>query len=318
VGVFKHNEDDELKFVNSIPNITTKDGDVFAPSRTMLSERDTKMLMLHPEQDDTVFCMDLERGQVVEEWKVSVETKIRAFGPVVKYAPATTERGLMGVNNNSVFQLDPRLNTQNKMTHHYQYQKAPKMSCVTSNRDGQVAVGDLKGEIRLFSDISKKAKTLLPGLGDPVIGIDVTEDGKYILATTTQYLLVIPTTISGEKTGFDVSMGAKKPVPLKLQLDPKDLAKHNIGKVSFTSAHFNTGESITEEWIVTSTGPFVITWNFRKVKLGNLKSYKIKNCREEIVADQFRYNQEDQVVVTVPDDVFIEKRNVTSRKKITK
>lgn len=44
--------------------------------------------------------------------------------------------------------------------------------------------------------------------GDPVIGVDVTEAGDYILATTKNYLLVIPTEIEGDakqRTGFDVS-----------------------------------------------------------------------------------------------------------------
>jgi len=283
----------------------------------MLSQRDSRMLMLNPLRDDTVFCMDLERGQVIEEWNVNDEMKIRAFGPQEKYGQLTGEQGILGVNLNTLFSLDPRINKKNKMAQNYSYVKAPKMTCVGTNGTGQIAVGDLHGEIRLFSDITKKAKTLLPGLGDPVIGIDVTEDGHYIVATTSQYLLVIPTVIEGKKgkTGFDVSMGAAKPTPLKLQLDPKDLAKYNIGKVSFTAAHFNTGSSIKEEWIVTSTGPFVITWDFSWVRLGHLKRYQIKKQTQDIVADQFRYNKEDQVVVTCKEDVFVEKRHVTDRNK---
>ena len=42
---------------------------------------------------------------------------------------------------------------------------APDLSCVATNYQGQMAVGSKKGEIRLFSDASKRAKTKLPGLG---------------------------------------------------------------------------------------------------------------------------------------------------------
>ncbi len=93
---------------------------------------------------------------------------------------------------------------------------------------------------------------------DPVIGIDVTEDGSYILATTASYLLLIPTLLSSGKTGFQAAMGAQKPTPIKLQLLPLDLVKYNIRSVNFTPAHFNTGANINEEWIVASTGPFLL------------------------------------------------------------
>jgi hypothetical protein len=94
-----------------------------------------------------------------------------------------------------------------------------------------VVAGDSKGELRLYSDISKRAKTALPGLGgqylpsihfqhpsnmnacmntshcmiiDGVIGVDVTEDGKYVLATTKAYLLLIPTSLPGQFGFSDV------------------------------------------------------------------------------------------------------------------
>jgi len=180
---------------------------------------------------------------------------------------------------------------------------------------GKIATGDMNGEIRMFANCEKRAKTLLPGLGDPVVSIDVTEDSRWILATTAGYLLLIPTALEDGRTGFDVSMGQKKPVPIKLQLDPRDLVKYNIAKVQFTAAHFNTGEKVTEQWIVTSTGPFVITWNFKSVKAGLVRDYKIKKYDSVVVADDFRFGADNEVVVTLPDDVFCEKRFVTKRKK---
>jgi hypothetical protein len=68
IGVFKHDDEDQLRFLTKIPAVTTLDGDIFAPDATLLSRQDTKMLLLNPDQAGTVYCMDLDRGQVVEEW----------------------------------------------------------------------------------------------------------------------------------------------------------------------------------------------------------------------------------------------------------
>jgi hypothetical protein len=47
-----------------------------------------------------------------------------------------------------------------------------------------VAIGSKRGDIRLFNKVGIKAKTLIPGLGDPIIGMDTTENGKVILSNT--------------------------------------------------------------------------------------------------------------------------------------
>lgn len=39
---------------------------------------------------------------------------------------------------------------------------------------------------------------------------------------------------------------------------------------------FNTGEGKDENAIVTSTGEFVVAWDFSKVKKGQLDKYEIK------------------------------------------
>jgi VID27 C-terminal WD40-like domain len=52
---------------------------------------------------------------------------------------------------------------------------------------------------------------------------------------------------------------------------------------------------------VTSSGKYLITWNFEKVKRGHLKGgYKLKNLHEHAVDGQFQYNHEEKVLVTLP------------------
>jgi hypothetical protein len=60
-----------------------------------------------------------------------------------------------------------------------------------------------------------------------------------------------------------------------------------------------------EKKIVTSTGPYVITWNFRRVKAGHRYDYSIKKYPDKVVADSFRHGSDTKVIVTLPDDVTI-------------
>jgi hypothetical protein len=124
IGVFKHDANDQLEYLNKIPAVKSLSGDLFSPTKAILHERDSKILLLDAARENTVSCMDLERGQVIEEWNVSDGGKIRNFAPKEKYAQLTNEKGVLGVNKNSVFELDPRLNTKNKMATHYTYADA--------------------------------------------------------------------------------------------------------------------------------------------------------------------------------------------------
>lgn len=95
-----------------------------------------------------------------------------------------------------------------------------------------------------FLDLEVHALWALFTILDPIIGVDTTADGKWILATTKTYLLVIPTEFQGGKSGFEVllplpsglisfkySMGKDKPAPRRLQLRREHIAQMG-GKVS--------------------------------------------------------------------------------------
>jgi hypothetical protein len=103
-------------------------------------------------------------------------------------------------------------------------------------------------------------------------------DGNWIVATTQTYLLVIPTMCENGKTGFDHRMGKEKPNPKKLSIHVKDLAKYKINTLDFTAARFNNFNISTGEHtsICTSSGPYLFTWNFKKVQKGMLKCYQVK------------------------------------------
>jgi hypothetical protein len=111
--------------------------------------------------------------------------------------------------------------------------------------------------------------------------------------------MVINTQAEGEeKSAFQKSY---KTTPRRLQLKPEHVAW--MGKnVSFTPAKFNTGEG-EEKTIITSSGPYVITWNFRRVKAGKLYDYSIKMYSEDVVADNFKFGADKSIIVALASNV---------------
>lgn len=301
IGVFRH-ADNNLEFATTINNIADIQGSVFSPHKVMLHQQDSKLIMMNSQDSHKLHVMDLEYGKVVDEWNVDENVPITDILPESKYAQLSHSQTLLGINSKAMFKLDGRQGG-NKMVSNSlsQYKTKVGFSAAATTGSGQIAVASEKGEIRLFDRVGiSRAKTALPGVGDPILGMDTTEDGKYILATCATYLLVIETQVQGEtKSAFEKSIKTK---PKRLQLKPEHVAwmGHNI---SFTPARFDTGENSMERSIITSTGPYVITWNFRKVKNGRLHEYNIKKYGENVVADNFKYGADKSIIVALPSNV---------------
>eukprot|EP01087_Luapelamoeba_hula_P014797 TRINITY_DN4389_c0_g1_i2.p2 TRINITY_DN4389_c0_g1~~TRINITY_DN4389_c0_g1_i2.p2 ORF type:complete len:395 (-),score=83.63 TRINITY_DN4389_c0_g1_i2:57-1241(-) len=318
IGVFQHTpQKGGVKLSATIKNVRTPAGKLFTPQKIMLHQEDEALLMLNPDDKNKIYKMDLHRGDIVEEWETS-HTPSRLLAET-KYAQTTPSRTLLGMTGNGFYRVDPRLSGKKQVSSNtYMFGKDSNFSCGATTEAGQLVVGTRKGDVRLFSantlrqsstaiDRAPRAKTNLPGFGDAVKGIDVTADGKWVLATSKTYLLVIPTKIDNS-TGFETQMGKRKPAPRRLQLRPAHV-KQLGGQINFTTAYFNVGTGM-ERSIVTSTGPYVITWNFRKVKQNILDEYQIKKYEDTVVADQFKYGEDSAVIVTMPDDVTMARKTV--------
>jgi hypothetical protein len=207
----------------------------------MLHDQDTKMILQNPTNSHALYNLDIERGKVVEEWKVHDDVQVSHIAPDNKFAPTTREQTLVGASHNALFRIDPRVSGTKLVESQFkQYVSKNKFSGVATTASGKLAVASEKGDIRLFDTIGKNAKTALPPLGDPILGIDVTANGRYIVATTETYLLLIDTLIGEGKfhgqLGFDRSFPAgAKPQPKRLQLKPQHVA-YMGNKISFTPA----------------------------------------------------------------------------------
>ncbi len=125
--------------------------------------------------------------------------------------------------------------------------------------------------------------------------MDSSRNGKWLLATCPHYLLVIPTFANGVD-GFKKRLGKEKPTPRKLTILPKDLAKMGVTELCFQNAKFDDKKTKKQSYIVTSVGQWLITWRLVDVILGKTKKYQIKLLGKNIIAQQFKFDQ-DRIIV---------------------
>ncbi|SPO22358.1 probable VID27 - involved in Vacuole import and degradation [Ustilago trichophora] len=313
IGVFRHTDDNKLEFDTTINNIGTPTGKGFKPLKMMLHNQDAQMVMMDPSNKNAVYNMDLEYGKIVEEWKVHDDVQVNNVVPNSKYAQMTAEKTMIGHSHNGIYRIDPRLQGNKLVDSQFkQYASKNDFSVAATDEKGRLAVASNKGDIRLFDSIGKNAKTALPALGDPILGIDVSQDGRYIIATCKTYLLLIDTLIGSGRyqgqLGFDRSFPADaKPQPKRLTLKPSHVA-YMGSAISFTPARFNTGTD-SETSIVTSTGSYVVSWSFKEVKKGNLGSYVLKRYGGAIIQDEHTYGSDQAIVVAFEHDVQMAKRS---------
>jgi hypothetical protein len=305
------------------------------------------MILQNPLSPGSLYRLDLETGKVIDELSVSssdTDLNISNFLPDSKFAQTTQQQTFIGTSSNGLFRIDPRLSSKSKLveSEFKQYATKAAFSAAATTESGRLAVASSKGDIRLFDKLGKNAKTALPALGDPILGIDVSADGRWVLATCKTYLLLIdakiPDSSSGKfggQSGFDRSFPAnEKPTPRRLTLRPEHVAhmeevQGGSGGVSFTPAkcvfsstppppfflplpphprtntltareptrRFNAAlDGSPERTIVTSTGPFIVAWNFRQVKQGNVGNYTLRRFGDEVVADNFKFGGDREIV----------------------
>jgi hypothetical protein len=211
----------------------------------------------------------------------------------------TNEQTFLGLSRNALYRIDPRLANQKLVDSELkQYVSKNDFSAAATTEKGYIAVASNKGDIRMFDRLGINAKTHIPALGEPILGLDVSADGRWVLGTCRTYLLLIDAL---QHDGKD-----SKPQPRRLGLTPSHVAQfqHETGApLKFTPAKFNTGIDETETSIVTATGPFIVTWNMKKVLANRKDPYTIKRYAEEVKADDFKYGTDRNVIVALPNEV---------------
>lgn len=329
LGVFSNNGD-ELNYQTTISNLQDLKGNTIRPEKMMLHQQDQNMIISDKQHSENkLYKMDLNRGKIVEEWEVNEQYPIVSYGPNSKFSQLSSEQTLTGISSKSIFQIDPRLSNSKFISNDAKkvYKKNNQFLTLSTTENGYLAVGSKRGDIRLYNKIGPDATSILPSLGDPIIGLDVSNSGRWILATCKSYLLLIDTLIGDGQTnsghlGFDRYFNRdKKPTPRRLVLKTEHVAfmlnETNQQSLQFTTAHFNTGLTAKEDTIVTSTGPYIITWSLRKVLLGQPDQYKIKRYNQNIIADDFIFGSNQNVVLAMQDDVSLVKKRALKKPSLS-
>uniref|UniRef100_A0A0C9S7J2 TSA: Wollemia nobilis Ref_Wollemi_Transcript_13428_2518 transcribed RNA sequence n=1 Tax=Wollemia nobilis TaxID=56998 RepID=A0A0C9S7J2_9CONI len=304
------------------------EGAYFAtPKKGMLMRRETNMLLMSPAKEATphssgVHQLDIETGKVVTQWQFEKDGTPITMRDVTNDSKGAqldpSESTFLGLDDNRLCRWDmrdkygvvqrvdsPVLNWADG----HQFSRGTNFQCFATTGDGCIVVGSSDGKIRLYGKTSMRmAKTAFPGLGSPITHVDVTYDGKWILATTDTYLILISTVFTDKdgktKTGFGGRMGNRIAAPRLLKLTPLDahLAgnKNNLHGGQFS---WVTESGKQERHLVASVGNFSVVWNFKQVKNSNhgcymtqegLKScycYKIVPKDESIVDSRFMHDK---------------------------
>lgn len=276
LGVFDLNNEN-LKFRAHIENI------IGNPQKIITHNGDRNLLVLNEDDKTHLDLIDLEKGEVIEKWDIN--EGVNDYFNSMKYENAST---LIGVSDKALFRIDPRI--KEKIVSKMEYKTKPNFVCGSANIHGNVAVASKKGDLRLYNKLDKRAKTLLPGFGDEIIGVDTNKDGSLIVSTSMSYIIVF-------QVNSNYAINCKDSVPRRLQLKPQHLSLIN-DKVSFTIAKFDQNDSI----IITSTGPYIIKWEVNDILKGNIYNYSMKRLNERVMDEDFIMNGED-VIVALKNDV---------------
>ncbi|ODV85758.1 hypothetical protein CANARDRAFT_27850 [[Candida] arabinofermentans NRRL YB-2248] len=324
IGVFREDSDsDDLEFTNAIENITSsKDKKKkLSPTNLMLLDGDSKMVFQNKGDINKMHLMDLEYGKVVEEWGIQekgVSVPVVNYAPRSKLAERTGEQTFLGLSHQQLFVVDPRLQEKIVPGEQKSYKTKVDFTHLATTEDGYTVVANSKGELKLYNKINMNAKTALPGLGDKVIGLETSGDGRYVLATCQDYLLLIDTKIRDGKyqgsSGFERSFSKdSKPLPKKLKLQPQHYAliKKTAKDASFTKATFNislNSRSKRPVTITTTVGPYVIVWSLAKVLKNERDTYTITKYHENVLESAFTATSSKKVILASADDVGLVNR----------
>ena len=252
-------------------------------SKGILMDYETKMNLVSP-GSSSIYNTDLETGKLLNEFAFKKDdTDIHVVDIVndSKSSQMEDHSTFLSLGEKTIDRWDTRVkgglaqSMASPITLEYEggrsYAKNPKFSCIATTGQGYRAVGSHDGKIRLYNDkVEQIAKTSIPGLGAPIEHIDVTYDGRWVLATTKSFLIVLKTIYkegSKELCGFTSRLGAKAPKPRLLMLKAEDIIYTK--NAPFEKAKFSwiTDNARKERYIVASCGRYTVQWNFRAVKV---------------------------------------------------
>ena len=273
---------------------------------------DNQILFRDGTNKDSLWQFDLNKESVIEEWKCGENgAELLDFTHATKFGQLEPQCDILGINKNKIFAMDGRVNRKNKIVEDKVYGSgsSKNFSCIATPGFNAVATGSEDGNIRLYSDITKNAKTLIPCFGDPIRSLDITKSGDYILATCDKYLMLINTRGEKNENAFTFCLKRARKKPKTLKLSPVDIVKYGLEDDCYTPAKFNVSKLNNETRITSSLGQYIIMWNFDDVKKGIVDAYKIRNVNEFVLGNTTRFDK-NQMIITMPNKVRLQNEKI--------
>ncbi|KPI83961.1 hypothetical protein ABL78_6992 [Leptomonas seymouri] len=265
---------------------------------SLLENGDLKLLLFGGESN-AVQQLDLVSGTVVQEYRPeNVGIKSLSYA---NHTSADSGSVYTCLDRNVAFNIDTRMNPRTfvvtesgKQPSEYALSSLSNdFTCHATSRNGYLVIGDGSGNIRLYTGppgarkpaggfFPKRAKTLLE-VRTPVLDIDVTADGNYIVATTAKLLYLIETRYIEdnvtETNGFQGRMGAKKPAPIALQPSTSQIMEMGgAGAVCFRSAKFDRFPGTEELCVTTCLGNRILVWSMRNILASRANGRSVVNA----------------------------------------
>ena len=273
---------------------------------------DNQILFKDNTNKDTLWQFDLNKESVIQEWKCGENgAELLDFTHATKFGQLDAQCDIIGINKNKIFAMDGRVNRKNKIVEDkiYGNNSSKNFTCVATPGFQSLATGSGDGDIRLYNDITKNAKTLIPCFGDPIRSLDVTKSGDYILATCDKYLMLINTRGENNENAFTCCLKRARRKPKTLKLSPVDIIKYGLEDDCYTPAKFNVSKDNHETRITSSLGQYIIVWNLDDVKKGIVDAYKIRNVNEFVLGNTTKFNK-NQLIITMPNKVRLQNEKI--------
>ena len=221
----------------------------------------------------------------------------------------------LGLNQKNLFKLDPRVNPKQAAVSSKIYATNYHFNSLSTNSNGNFVVGNDLGELRLYKEVGQNAKNLYPGLGDPILSLDCTKDGRWLLATCKTYLLFVPA-FHQDKNAFQTTIkNVDKPTPRMLKIHPKDILAFNIKEVNFNNGRFDDSEKDKEQYIIVGCENLLFTWSIKNVIQGKIFDYEVKHLEEKIVNNEFKFNNTEKLLIALPNEIRLHQARMLKKFK---
>ena len=304
VGLFTLDRD--CKFRMALNGVRGSDGSRILVDDMLMFNSDRTLLMHDADERSRIHVLDMGRGAVVDYLNAD---KNGIDHNVTHFIASEDDRTFIAFNRQNTMLFDPR------QSHHIidmsEYKSSCEFTCGASTRNGRLAMGSENGVVRLYRGPCKSRATVTFQVnlgGEPIIGIDISPDERWVLATCPYYISVFSVYApSTGKLGFDAGMGKDKPPLTRLAIKGEHqqlVADCFDGELPpFSPAKFDVkgGKAVA---IVAAIGTCLVTWDFRRIERNSQPRYSLKLVGGETVVD-------DQPFTATSDIMFISDNQVS-------